>query len=45
MSTDKYRYTLHPDRIYVIHIENNIKIEIKGSEIMALMGLESYFED
>lgn len=42
MALDKYRYTIYPDRIYVIEIDKNVKIELRGSEIMSQLGLESY---
>ncbi len=43
MALDKYRYTIYPDRIYVIEIDRGIKIELRGSEIFTRLGLESYF--
>lgn len=46
---DKYRYYIYPDRIYVISLDNSdygtAKIEIKGSEIIKLLGAQSYYED
>lgn len=45
MSLDKYRYTIYPDRIYVIELDKKIKVEIKGSEIITKLGLESYYYD
>lgn len=44
MSIDKYRYHIYPDRIYVIKIDSKNSVEIKGSELIAMMGLESYYE-
>lgn len=44
MATDKYRYHIYPDRIYVIEISKGIKVEIKGSEIASLLGLDSYMD-
>jgi hypothetical protein len=43
MALDKYRYHIYPDRIYVIDIDSKNKVEVKGSEIITLLGLESYF--
>ena len=46
---DKYRYHIYPDRIYVISLDEsdhgNAKIELKGSDIIKLLGVESYYED
>jgi predicted transcriptional regulator with HTH domain len=43
MSLDKYRYTIYPDRIYVIEIDKGVKIELRGSEILEMLGVDSYF--
>lgn len=43
MALDKYRYHIYPDRIYVIDIDSKNKVELRGSEIITLLGLESYF--
>jgi len=46
---DKYRYNIYPDRIYVISLDDSdygtARIEIKGSEIISLLGVKSYYED
>lgn len=46
---DKYRYHIYPDRIYVISLDESdfgtAKIEVKGSEIIKLLGVESYYVD
>ena len=42
---DKYRYHIYPDRIYVFEIAPKVSIEITGSELMSLLGLDSYMED
>jgi predicted transcriptional regulator with HTH domain len=44
MSRDKYRYHIYPDRIYVIEISKGVSIELRGSEIMMMLGLDSYFD-
>lgn len=39
MTTDKYRYHIYDDRIYVIQIDEDKTIELSGSEIVEyLMG-------
>lgn len=43
MALDKYRYHIYPDRIYVIDIDAKNKVELRGSEIINLIGLGSYF--
>jgi predicted transcriptional regulator with HTH domain len=44
MSLDKYRYHIYPDRIYVIEISKGISIELRGSEIISMLGIDSYFD-
>lgn len=44
MSRDKYRYEIYPDRIYILKIDSKTSIELRGHEIMKLLGLDSYFE-
>ena len=45
---DKYRYHIYPDRIYVLQLDesdfSDKRVEILGSEIIKIMGLESYYE-
>lgn len=45
---DKYRYHIYPDRIYVVQLDDsdlsNKRVEYRGSEIIRLLGLESYYE-
>lgn len=42
MSTDKYRYPIYPDRIYVIEISKGVCVELRGYEIMTMLGLDTY---
>ena len=44
MSLDKYRYEIYPDRIYFIRLATGVAVEIKGSELITMMGLDSYVE-
>ena len=45
---DKYRYHIYPDRIYVVQLDDSDlsdkRVEYRGSEIIRLLGLESYYE-
>ena len=34
--TDKYRYTIYPERTYVIHYEGH-PVEVQGSEIVNII--------
>jgi hypothetical protein len=45
MALDKYRYHIYPDRIYVIQIDAKTSIEIRGHELISLLGLGSYFNE
>jgi hypothetical protein len=49
MGMDKYRYHIYPDRIYVIQLDESdydkATIEIKGSELIELLGVKSYYEE
>ena len=46
---DKYRYHIYPDRIYVFQLDesdfSDKRVEMRGSEIIELLGLTSYYED
>jgi hypothetical protein len=45
---DKYRYHIYPDRTYVFQLDDSDfsdkRIEMKGSEIIELLGIGSYYE-
>lgn len=34
MSTDKFRYTIYPEYMYVVALTDGVKIEIRGAEVL-----------
>jgi hypothetical protein len=37
MSLEKYRYTIYPDRTYVLTVDD-VTIELKGEDILNMLG-------